>query len=72
RDHDHCQHIIHPSTACHGHSSLCWGTTSHCDIPTLPQGPLPSPLGGRSGRGQAFFNAIQVPCFEFTSREECV
>lgn len=22
--------------------------------------------------GQAFFNVIQVPCFEFTYREECV
>lgn len=58
----------------------------HPDTP--PRGAGPPEPGSAPGRlkeclrqvndtasrvvGQAFFNVIQVPCFEFTYREECV
>ncbi|PKU37527.1 ras-related protein rab-34 [Limosa lapponica baueri] len=31
RDHDHCQHVIHPFTARYGYRNLRWHTISHCD-----------------------------------------
>lgn len=45
--------------------------------PALPRGRLKECLrrvNDTASRvvGQAFFNVIQVPCFEFTYREECV
>lgn len=42
RDHDHCQHVIHPFTARYGYRNLRWHTISHCDCdhrrasPNLP------------------------------------
>ncbi|XP_010286698.1 PREDICTED: uncharacterized protein LOC104621810, partial [Phaethon lepturus] len=66
RDHDHCQHVIHPFTARYGYRNL-----------TLPLGRLKECLrrvNDTASRvvGQAFFNVIQVPCFEFAYKEECV
>uniref|UniRef100_A0A8C5IV52 Phospholipase A2-like central domain-containing protein n=1 Tax=Junco hyemalis TaxID=40217 RepID=A0A8C5IV52_JUNHY len=31
REHDHCQHVIHPFTARYGYRNLRWHTISHCD-----------------------------------------
>ncbi|RMC10725.1 hypothetical protein DUI87_12436 [Hirundo rustica rustica] len=73
RDHDHCQHVIHPFTARYGYRNLRWHTISHCDCDHRLKECLRR-VNDTASRvvGQAFFNVIQVPCFEFTYREECV
>ncbi|KAJ7408897.1 acidic phospholipase A2 PA4-like [Pitangus sulphuratus] len=73
RDHDHCQHVIHPFTARYGYRNLRWHTISHCDCDRRLKECLRR-VNDTASRavGQAFFNVIQVPCFEFTYREECV
>ncbi|XP_014731977.1 PREDICTED: protein PROCA1 [Sturnus vulgaris] len=73
RDHDHCQHVIHPFTARYGYRNLRWHTISHCDCDLRLKECLQR-VNDTASRvvGQAFFNVIQVPCFEFTYREECV
>uniref|UniRef100_A0A452I5K0 Phospholipase A2-like central domain-containing protein n=1 Tax=Gopherus agassizii TaxID=38772 RepID=A0A452I5K0_9SAUR len=30
REHDHCQHVIHPFTSKYGYRNLRWHTISHC------------------------------------------
>ncbi|XP_036251009.1 protein PROCA1 [Molothrus aeneus] len=73
REHDHCQHVIHPFTARYGYRNLRWHTISHCDCDLRLRECLRR-VNDTASRvvGQAFFNVIQVPCFEFTYREECV
>ncbi|XP_071431166.1 protein PROCA1 [Pithys albifrons albifrons] len=73
RDHDHCQHVIHPFTARYGYRNLRWHTISHCDCDHRLKQCLRR-VNDTASRvvGQAFFNVLQVPCFEFTFREECV
>ncbi|NXU78835.1 PA23 Phospholipase, partial [Oreotrochilus melanogaster] len=73
RDHDHCQHVIHPFTARYGYRNLRWHTISHCDCDRRLKECLQR-VNDTASRvvGQAFFNVIQVPCFEFTYKEECV
>ncbi|NXU16146.1 PA23 Phospholipase, partial [Pardalotus punctatus] len=73
RDHDHCQHVIHPFTVRYGYRNLRWHTISHCDCDHRLKECLQR-VNDTASRvvGQAFFNVIQVPCFEFTYREECV
>ncbi|XP_064585645.1 protein PROCA1 [Zonotrichia leucophrys gambelii] len=73
REHDHCQHVIHPFTARYGYRNLRWHTISHCDCDLRLKQCLRR-VNDTASRavGQAFFNVIQVPCFEFTYREECV
>ncbi|XP_074413423.1 protein PROCA1 [Zonotrichia albicollis] len=73
REHDHCQHVIHPFTARYGYRNLRWHTISHCDCDLRLKQCLRQ-VNDTASRavGQAFFNVIQVPCFEFTYREECV
>nr|XP_021406528.1 protein PROCA1 [Lonchura striata domestica] len=73
RDHDHCQHVIHPFSARYGYRNLRWHTISHCDCDQRLKECLRR-VNDTASRvvGQAFFNVIQVPCFEFTYREECV
>ncbi|XP_030143887.4 protein PROCA1 [Taeniopygia guttata] len=73
RDHDHCQHVIHPFTARYGYRNLRWHTISHCDCDHRLKECLRR-VNDTASRvvGQAFFNVIQAPCFEFTYREECV
>ncbi|XP_033924837.1 protein PROCA1 [Melopsittacus undulatus] len=73
RDHDHCQHIIHPFTVRYGYRNLRWHTISHCDCDRRLKECLQR-VNDTASRvvGQAYFNVIQVPCFEFTYREECV
>ncbi|XP_053941131.1 protein PROCA1 [Cuculus canorus] len=73
RDHDHCQHVIHPFTSRYGYRNLRWHTISHCDCDRRLKDCLRR-VNDTASRvvGQAFFNVIQVPCFEFTYKEECV
>ncbi|XP_005056948.1 PREDICTED: protein PROCA1 [Ficedula albicollis] len=73
REHDHCQHVIHPFTVNYGYRNLRWHTISHCDCDLRLKECLRQ-VNDTASRvvGQAFFNVIQVPCFEFTYREECV
>ncbi|KAM9272457.1 protein PROCA1 [Morus bassanus] len=73
RDHDHCQHVIHPFTARYGYRNLRWHTISHCDCDRRLKECLRQ-VNNTASRvvGQAFFNVIQVPCFEFAYKEECV
>ncbi|NXV78036.1 PA23 Phospholipase, partial [Atlantisia rogersi] len=73
RDHDHCQHVIHPFTSRYGYRNLRWHTISHCDCDRRLKECLQQ-VNDTASRvvGQAFFNVIQVPCFEFTYKEECV
>ncbi|ETE56919.1 Group 3 secretory phospholipase A2, partial [Ophiophagus hannah] len=73
REHDHCQHLIHPFTYKYGHRNLRWHTISHCDCDRRLKDCL-SAVNNTASRvvGQAFFNIIQVPCFELVYQEVCV
>ncbi|XP_063147153.1 protein PROCA1 [Candoia aspera] len=73
REHDHCQHLIYPFTYKYGHRNLRWHTISHCDCDRRLKDCL-SAVNDTSSRvvGQAFFNIIQVPCFELAYKEACV
>ncbi|XP_068766673.1 protein PROCA1 [Struthio camelus] len=73
RDHDHCQHVIHPFAARYGYRNLRWHTISHCDCDRRLRDCLRR-VNDTASRvvGQAFFNVLQVPCFEFAYKEECV
>ncbi|XP_070591607.1 protein PROCA1 [Erythrolamprus reginae] len=73
REHDHCQHLIHPFTYKYGHRNLRWHTISHCDCDRRLKNCL-SAINNTASRvvGQAFFNIIQVPCFELVYQESCV
>ncbi|XP_036624043.1 protein PROCA1 [Trichosurus vulpecula] len=73
RDHDQCQHVIHPFTVGYGHHNFRWHTISHCDCDTRLKQCLQQVNDAASRAvGQAFFNVIQVPCFEFTYEEQCM
>ncbi|NXG38482.1 PA23 Phospholipase, partial [Dromaius novaehollandiae] len=73
RDHDHCQHVIHPFAARYGYRNLRWHTISHCDCDRRLRRCLRR-VNDTASRvvGQAFFNVLRVPCFEFAYKEECV
>ncbi|XP_039364409.1 protein PROCA1 [Mauremys reevesii] len=73
REHDHCQHVIHPFTSKYGYRNLRWHTISHCACDLRLKGCLRQ-VNNTASRvvGQAFFNVIQVPCFEFAYKEQCV
>ncbi|XP_034995531.2 protein PROCA1 [Zootoca vivipara] len=73
REHDHCQHVIHPFTYKYGYRNFRWHTISHCDCDNRLKACLRA-VNDTTSRvvGQAFFNVIQVPCFEFTYKEQCV
>ncbi|XP_074870214.1 protein PROCA1 [Carettochelys insculpta] len=73
REHDHCEHVIHPFTYQYGYRNLRWHTISHCACDRRLKGCLQR-VNDTASRvvGQAFFNVIQVPCFEFSSKEQCV
>ncbi|XP_020818851.1 protein PROCA1 isoform X1 [Phascolarctos cinereus] len=73
RDHDQCQHVIHPFTVNYGHHNFRWHTISHCDCDTRLKQCLQQVNDAASRAiGQVFFNVIQVPCFELTYEEQCV
>ncbi|XP_054857009.1 protein PROCA1 [Eublepharis macularius] len=73
REHDHCQHVIYPFTSKFGYRNFRWHTISHCDCDKRLKACLRR-VNDTASRvvGQAFFNVIQVPCFEFTYKEQCV
>ncbi|KAM9004382.1 protein PROCA1 [Sarcophilus harrisii] len=73
REHDQCQQVIHPFTIGYGHHNLRWHTISHCDCDARLKACLRQVNDAASRAvGQAFFNVIQVPCFELTYEEQCV
>ncbi|XP_075706967.1 protein PROCA1 [Rhinoderma darwinii] len=73
RTHDHCEHIIHPFTFSYGYRNFLWHTISHCQCDNKFKDCLRT-VNDTASRvmGQAFFNVIQVQCFEFTYKEQCV
>ncbi|MEE6469113.1 hypothetical protein FKM82_008509 [Ascaphus truei] len=73
RVHDHCAHVIHPFTSNYGYRSFRWHTISHCQCDSQFKQCLRG-VNDTTSRavGQAFFNVIQVPCFDFTYKEQCV
>ncbi|XP_061461503.1 protein PROCA1 [Rhineura floridana] len=73
REHDHCHHVIHPFTYKYGYRNFRWHTISHCDCDNRLKACLRA-VNDTASRvvGQAFFNVIQVPCFKFAYKEQCV
>ncbi|CAN2387857.1 Phospholipase A2 [Pristimantis euphronides] len=73
RTHDHCEHVIHPFTSTYGYRNFLWHTISHCQCDNNFKDCLRK-VNDTASRvvGQAFFNVIQVQCFEFAYEEQCV
>ncbi|XP_017290763.2 protein PROCA1 [Kryptolebias marmoratus] len=72
RVHDHCPHVIHAFSSNYGHTNFKWHSISHCDCDNDLKACLRK-VNDTSSRvvGQAFFNVISVPCFDFTYEERC-
>ncbi|XP_055052083.2 uncharacterized protein proca1 [Misgurnus anguillicaudatus] len=73
RVHDHCPYVIHAFSSNYGYTNFKWHSLSHCDCDNQLKECLRQ-VNDTSSRvvGQAFFNVIEVPCFEFTYEEQCV
>ncbi|XP_028662418.2 uncharacterized protein proca1 [Erpetoichthys calabaricus] len=73
REHDHCKFVIHPFTSKYGYRNFRWHTVCHCDCDNALKECLRN-VNDTSSRviGQAFFNVIEVPCFELRYEEQCV
>ncbi|KAL7848578.1 hypothetical protein SRHO_G00202010 [Serrasalmus rhombeus] len=73
RTHDHCPHVIHAFSSNYGYTNFKWHSISHCDCDNALKQCLRE-VNDTSSRvvGQAFFNVIEVPCFEFSFEEQCV
>ncbi|XP_053313045.1 protein PROCA1 [Spea bombifrons] len=73
RTHDQCEHVIHPFSYNYGYRNMRWHTISHCQCDAKFKECLRK-VNNTASRvvGQAFFNVIQVPCFEFTFKELCI
>ncbi|KAL2096733.1 hypothetical protein ACEWY4_008881 [Coilia grayii] len=73
RVHDHCPHVIHAFSSNYGYTNFKWHSISHCDCDNAMKACLRN-VNDTSSRvvGQAFFNVIEVPCFEFSYEEQCV
>ncbi|KAM4797235.1 protein PROCA1 [Rhinophrynus dorsalis] len=73
RTHDHCAHVVHPFAYRYGYRNFLWHTVSHCQCDTKFKECLRK-VNDTSSRvvGQAFFNVIKVPCFEFAYKDQCV
>ncbi|XP_068126251.1 protein PROCA1 [Hyperolius riggenbachi] len=73
RTHDKCEHVIHPFTKSYGYKNLLWHTLSHCQCDSKFKDCLRR-VNDTASRvvGQAFFNVIQVQCFDFRIVEQCV
>lgn len=73
RVHDHCPYVIHAFSSNYGYTNFKWHSLSHCDCDNQLKECLRQ-VNHTSSRvvGQAFFNVIEVPCFEFTYEEQCV
>uniref|UniRef100_A0A3P8SQY3 phospholipase A2 n=1 Tax=Amphiprion percula TaxID=161767 RepID=A0A3P8SQY3_AMPPE len=72
RTHDHCPHVIHAFSSKYGHTNFKWHSICHCDCDNALKACLRK-VNDTSSRvvGQAFFNVIGVPCFEFTYEDQC-
>ncbi|KAM4044736.1 protein PROCA1 [Anomaloglossus baeobatrachus] len=72
RTHDHCEHVIHPFTYSYGYRNFLWHTISHCECDNKFKDCLRK-VNNTASRvvGQAFFNVIQVQCFDFAYKEQC-
>ncbi|GAA6225782.1 uncharacterized protein LOC108876047 [Lates japonicus] len=72
RTHDHCPHVIHAFSSNYGHTNFKWHSICHCDCDNALKNCLRK-VNDTSSRvvGQAFFNVIGVPCFEFVYEEQC-
>ncbi|XP_074496058.1 uncharacterized protein proca1 [Sebastes fasciatus] len=72
RTHDHCPHVIHAFSSNYGHTNFKWHSICHCDCDNALKDCLRK-VNDTSSRvvGQAFFNVIGVPCFEFAYEEQC-
>ncbi|KAF1394247.1 hypothetical protein PFLUV_G00024560 [Perca fluviatilis] len=72
RIHDHCPHVIHAFSSNYGHTNFKWHSICHCDCDNALKSCLRK-VNDTSSRvvGQAFFNVIGVPCFEFAYEEQC-
>ncbi|XP_062328647.1 uncharacterized protein proca1 [Osmerus eperlanus] len=73
RVHDHCPHVIHAFSSKYGYTNFKWLSISHCDCDNAMKDCLRK-VNDSSSRvvGQAFFNVMEVPCFEFMYEEQCV
>ncbi|KAJ7995597.1 hypothetical protein DPEC_G00246240 [Dallia pectoralis] len=73
RVHDHCPYVIHPFSSNYGYTNFKWHSLSHCDCDNALKDCLRK-VNDTSSRvvGQAFFNVIEVPCFDFKYEEQCV
>ncbi|KAI5611163.1 hypothetical protein C0J50_4951, partial [Silurus asotus] len=73
RTHDQCPHVIHAFSSKYGFTNFKWHSISHCDCDNAMKQCLRA-VNDTSSRivGQAFFNVIEVPCFEFSLEEQCV
>ncbi|XP_047451159.1 uncharacterized protein proca1 [Mugil cephalus] len=72
RTHDHCAHVIHAFSSNYGYTNFKWYPICHCDCDNALKDCLRK-VNDTSSRvvGQAFFNVIGVPCFEFAYEEQC-
>ncbi|XP_076590313.1 uncharacterized protein proca1 [Chaetodon auriga] len=73
RIHDHCPNVIHPFSSKYGYTNFKWHSICHCDCDNTLKDCLRK-VNDTSSRvvGQAFFNVIGVPCFNFVYEEQCV
>ncbi|KPP60180.1 hypothetical protein Z043_121839, partial [Scleropages formosus] len=73
RIHDHCPYVIQAFSHNFGYTNFKWHSISHCNCDNALKDCLRK-VNDTSSRvvGQAFFNVIEVPCFDFTYEEQCV
>ncbi|KAM6933306.1 uncharacterized protein proca1 [Xenentodon cancila] len=73
RTHDHCPQVIHAFSSNYGYTNFKWHSICHCDCDNALKACLRK-VNDTSSRvvGQAFFNVLGVPCFEFDYEEQCV
>ncbi|KAF4103969.1 uncharacterized protein proca1 [Onychostoma macrolepis] len=73
RVHDYCPYVIHAFSSNYGYTNFKWHSLSHCDCDNALKECLRL-VNDTSSRvvGQAFFNVIEAPCFEFSFEEQCV
>ncbi|CDQ81616.1 unnamed protein product [Oncorhynchus mykiss] len=73
RVHDYCPYVIHAFSSKYGYTNFKWHPLSHCDCDNALKECLRK-VNDTSSRvvGQAFFNVIEVPCFQFIYEEQCV
>ncbi|XP_048838435.1 nucleolar protein dao-5 isoform X2 [Brienomyrus brachyistius] len=73
RVHDHCPYVVQAFSTNFGYTNFKWHSISHCECDNALKECLRK-VNDTSSRvvGQAFFNVIEVPCFEFALEDQCV